>query len=217
MPISLVLAGEHRCAIDRLSRICDSESDLEVVAEAFTGTQTLRAVRRWSPDIAVLDMSIRNPGPVPVLRSGAGTSLSTRYVVLVDVEGDLVFDVIRHGAQGVVPVMLAPTLLTKCVREVHAGSKWFERGLATRAIEKLSVRPGPRQEAANVLSRRETDVARLAAQGLRNAQIAATLSITEGTAKLHLHKIYQKLDLARRPGRSPRWALREYVQVNGIR
>lgn len=216
MPISLVLAGEHRCAIDRLSRICDSESDLEVVAEAFTGRQTLRAVRRWSPDVAVLDMSIRDPGPVPVLRSVAGTSLSTRYVVLVDVEGDLVFDVIRHGARGVVPLMLAPTLLTKCVREVHAGSKWFERGLATRAIEKLSLRPGPRYEAARLLSQREIDVARLAGQGLRNAQIAARLSITEGTTKLHLHRIYAKLDLGRRPGRSPRWALREYLQANAI-
>jgi two-component system NarL family response regulator len=216
MPISIVLAGKHRHALSRLSRICHSESDLEVVAQASTGAQALRAVRQWSPDVAVLDMGIENPGPVPVLRRTAGASFGTRYVVLVDTEEDLVFDVMRLGAHGLVPVLLAPALLAKCVREVHAGSKWFERDLATRTIERLCAQGGSRRQANGVLSDRELAVARLAGQGLRNAQIAARLSITEGTTKAHLHRIYEKLRLGGRRGRSPRWALRDYLHANGV-
>lgn len=216
MPISIVLAGKHRHALNRLSRICHSEADLEVVARVSTGTQTLRAVRQWSPDVAVLDLGIRNPGPVPVLRRTAGTSLGTRYVVLVDAEEDLVFDVMLLGARGIVPVMLAPALLTTCVREVHAGSRWFERGLVTRAIERLCIQDRTRPPATAVLSDRELAVARLAGQGLRNAQIASRLSITEGTTKIHLHRVYEKLKLGGRSGHSQRWALREYLQAHGI-
>lgn len=216
MPIRLALAGERRSVLDRLTQICSLERDFEVVAQATTGKQALRAVQRYCPDILVLDMRITDTSAPTVLRRAGGGSFGTRSVILIEAEGDSVLEAIRLGACGVVPSDMAPTLLVKCIREVHAGGKWFERDFAVRTLVKLAMQNAGTAEVAQVLSRRELDVAHLAGKGMRNAHIAKKLSITEGTAKLHLHNVYEKLKLSRRAGRAPRWALKEYLQAKGL-
>jgi two-component system nitrate/nitrite response regulator NarL len=195
MPIRLALASKHRRIVDRLAQIC-SEPDLNIVARASTGKQVLQAVDRHSPDILVLDMHTPNSDAQSVLRRMERGRLLTRTVILIESDGDGALDAIRLGACGVVPMNIASTLLVKCIRGVHAGGRWLERGFAIRAVDKLleqNARNASTSEAARVLTRRELEVARLIGKGLRNADIAKKLSITEGTAKLHAHNVYQKL------------------------
>ena len=101
---------------------------------------------------------------------------------------------IRNGSMMVLKDMAA-SLLVHCVREVHAGRKWLEKGYATRAVEKLLQRVAGTRDFARALTPRELQVAQMTAKGMHHKVIAEKLSITEGTAKLHLHHVYDKLKL----------------------
>jgi DNA-binding NarL/FixJ family response regulator len=101
-------------------------------------------------------------------------------------------------------------LLLRAVREVHTGRKWIEKGTATRAMDRLLEREVRVGEIGRTLTPRELEVARLTAKGHSNKAVAEKLSITEGTAKLHLHHVYEKL------GIDGRMALVRYLRSKGL-
>jgi two-component system, NarL family, nitrate/nitrite response regulator NarL len=113
---------------------------------------------------------------------------------------DDLFEAIRLGARGVVLKDMAPRLLMQCVRTVHAGGKWLEKGVATSAVDKLLEREAGTRAVAETLTPRELQVARMIAKGVPSKTVASRLAITEGTAKLHLHHVYEKLKVEGRVG-----------------
>jgi DNA-binding NarL/FixJ family response regulator len=89
-------------------------------------------------------------------------------------------------------------MLMECVRKVHAGEKWLEQQSVTRAIERMQKRESEIDRLTRLLTPRELEIVRLASEGLRNKEIGERLSITEGTVKIHLHNIYEKLGVTGR-------------------
>ena len=116
----------------------------------------------------------------------------------------------RRGIRGIISRSISPDLLVRCVRKVYAGGQWLEKRSIARALEKMMKREAGATAMAEVLTPREMEVARMVANGLRNRQIAETLSITEGTVKIHLHKVYEKL------GVDGRVALSLYGREKGL-
>ena len=94
---------------------------------------------------------------------------------------------VRENVDGLVLKEAAAEVLVTCVRAVARGETWMDREAMNRALRKLSAPPAAK------LTEREIEVARFVAQGLRNKQIAYQASISEGTVKMHLHNIYEKL------------------------
>ena len=120
--------------------------------------------------------------------------LPTRVVVLTAaLDEEELADAIRLGVRGLVLKELAPQLIVQCIRKVHAGELWLEKHSVSRALEKLLKREAGRNEAVQLLTTREVEIAKQVAAGLRNLEIAKSLFISEGTVKMHLHHIYQKL------------------------
>jgi DNA-binding NarL/FixJ family response regulator len=204
--IRLVVADDHPIVLDGLARLFDPESDCEVVARATDGELALQAVRKYRPDILVLDLSMPAKSGLAVLREMIHESLPTRVVVLTASDSADLQEAIRLGVGGVVLKDMAPALLLRAVREVHAGRQWIEREAATHAVDTLRKRGVAMREMEHTLTRREIEVARMVASGLRNGAVAQRLKITEGTVKLHLHSIYDKLGL------DGRMALAEYMR-----
>jgi DNA-binding NarL/FixJ family response regulator len=206
MSIRLALADDHPIVLDGLAQLFASEPDCEVVARATDGVQALNAVRKLEPDVLVLDLRMPVMDGLAMLREMQREALPTKVVVLSAVEsGDLV-EAIRLGARGIVLKDMAPRLLVRAVREVHAGGKWFEKTVATHAVDELLHRESALKHVAHALTPRELEIARMVAAGLRNKTIADKLSISEGTVKLHLHNVYDKLAL------DGRMALARYLQ-----
>src|SRR5262249_32141969 len=85
-----------------------------------------------------------------------------------------------------------------CVRQVNAGKKWFAETASRRALEKMVRREGAAREASRVLSPRQIEILRMVANGLGNKEIGKKLFISEGTVKVHLHAIYEQLQLRSR-------------------
>jgi DNA-binding NarL/FixJ family response regulator len=134
-----------------------------------------------------------------VLRELSELNLPTRTVLLTaHVEENRLVEAIRLGVWGIVLKEMAPRMLMECVRKVHAGEKWLEQQSVTRAIERMQKRESEIDRLTRLLTPRELEIVRLASEGLRNKEIGERLSITEGTVKIHLHNIYEKLGVTGR-------------------
>jgi len=210
MSVRLVLADDHPIVLDGLKQVLSLELDFEILATAKDGDETLEAIRQHHPDIVILDIRMPGKDGLAVIRELVRDGLQAKLIVLTAAEQDEVFEAIRLGVHGVVLKDMAPKLLVHCIREVHAGRRWLEKSYATHAVEKLLQREAGAKDVARALTPRELQIAQMTAQGMHNKAIAAKLSITEGTAKLHLHHIYHKLNV------DGRVALMQYLQQRGL-
>ena len=211
MPIDLVLADDHPIVLDGLEALFQQETDFRVVARCLTGEATLQAVRKHRPHILILDIKMPGMDGLAVLRKLGEEKLSTKVVLLTaEADEDQVMEALRLGVAGVVLKEMAPRLLVQCLRKVQAGEQWLEKRSVGRAIEKMLRREAGARELAKVLTAREIEIVRLVAKSLRNKEIAEKLCITEGTVKIHLHHIYEKVHV------STRLELTLYAQDKGL-
>jgi len=194
--INLVLADDHPIVLAGLDNMFRRERDCRVVASCVDGVEAMRAISRHSPDVAVLDLRMPRMHGLAVLRQIQKEKLATRTVLLAAVlEDDDLVEAVRLGVRGIVLKEMAPTLVVQCVREVHAGGQWLEKRSVSQAIEKLIRREEATRDMAKILTPREVQIAGAVASGLRNKEIADKLGIAEGTVKIHLHVIYEKLKI----------------------
>jgi two-component system, NarL family, nitrate/nitrite response regulator NarL len=200
MTIRLVLADDHPIVLLGLEQLFAAEHDCEVAACAVDGDEAIRAMDRHRPDVLVLDLRMPGTDGLAVLTHMQQHPTVTRAVVLSAAADDDLFEAIRLGARGVLLKDMASTLLLRCVRTVHSGGKWIEKTVAASSVDRLLRRDAGIHALAHNLTPRELQVARMIAAGLPSKVVAARLAITEGTAKLHLHHIYEKLDLDGRVG-----------------
>jgi DNA-binding NarL/FixJ family response regulator len=211
MAISLVLADDHQILLEGLVQLFRRERDFRVLARCTNGEDSLAAVRRHRPDILVLDVRMPGKDGLAILGEITRATLPTRVVLLtaaLDEEG--VVAAIRLGVWGLVLKEMAPQTLVQCVREVHRGERWLDHQSVVRALDKVSRREAEVGQIAAIVTSREMEIIRMIAAGLRNKEIAARLSISEGTVKIHLHNIYEKLQV---DGRLP---LLLYAQEHGL-
>jgi two-component system, NarL family, nitrate/nitrite response regulator NarL len=209
--IRLILADDHPIVLDGLVQLFRVEPDFEVVARCRDGEEALREVRAQRPDVLVLDVRMPRLDGLEVLRTVRREELDTRVVLLTAaVEEEQLVEALRLGVGGVVLKEMAPHLLLEAVREVHAGGSWLDKGSVSRIVTKLLHQDEERKEAAQLLTPRELEIVRMVARGLRNRAIAEQLLISEGTVKIHLHNIYQKLAV------DGRLELAVYAQAKGL-
>ena len=198
MPIRIALADDHPIVLQGLRQLFDRESDMKVVAACSGGPELLAAVRAGGVD-------------VDVLRTIHDEHLSCTPVLLTaSVEDDQVVEAVRLGARGIVLKESPAPVLVECVRRVHAGHRWLDQSTLTRAFDRVVTRENASRDAAALLTPREKEIVRMVAEGLRNREIAARTAIAEGTVKIHLHNIYEKL------GVDGRVALVVYAREKGL-
>ena len=211
MPIRLVLADDHPLVLDGLENLFRTEEDIQVIARCINGVETLQAVREHLPDVLVLDIRMPVKDGLEVVRELRKEKLPTRVVLLTAVlEERELLEAMRLGVQGIVLKEMAPQMLLRCIRKVHAGEQWIELRSAKQALEKLLRREAGTREVAAKLTPQEMTIVRLVADGLRNKEIADKLHISEGTVKVHLHNIFEKLKV------ESRLSLLRYAQEKGL-
>jgi DNA-binding NarL/FixJ family response regulator len=194
--IRVVLADDHPLVLDALDQLFRLEGDIQVVARCTAGAEVPGAVRRLRPDVLILDLLMAGGDGLSVLRELHGKPEYPATILLTaSVREEELLEAIRLGIRGVLLKDMAPRLIVQCVRKVHAGGEWLEQKVAARAMRTLLRRESGEREAAQLLTQRELELVRHVASGLRNKEIADRLNITEGTVKIHLHNIYEKIDV----------------------
>lgn len=197
--IRILLVDDHPIVLDGLEQLFGFDPEFEVVGRATAAELALRVIDERRPDIVILDLAMPGHDGLWLLERLAEQPSPPRVVLLTaHLDENRLVDAVRLGASGIVLKEMAPRLLLECVRKVYAGEKWLEAEAVARAREKLRERESERERLRRLLTPRELELVQLVTSGLRNREIAERLSITEGTVKIHLHNIYEKLGVTGR-------------------
>lgn len=197
--IRLVLADDHPLVLQALASLFQLESDIEVLATATEGSKAYSLIAELEPDIALIDIGMPNLTGLEILRRLTAQKSRTRVVLLTaGLTDDQAIEAVTLGAPGIVLKEMPPRLLVEAVRKVHRGERWIEKESLQRATSRLLQRSTALEATSQLLTRRELEIVRLAADGMRTREIADRLVVSEGTIKVHFHNIYQKLGIRSR-------------------
>jgi two-component system nitrate/nitrite response regulator NarL len=179
-------------------------SNFEVHALTSNSGDAFRELQKHRPDVAVISAQLED-GPLTgfkVLHQLRTTEPKTPTVMLLDsTERDLVVDAFRAGARGVFCRGYSFKALPKCIRRVHEGQVWVNN-LELEFLLELVISLRPMQICNTggmaLLTPRERDVVRLAAEGMRNQEISVRLNLSEHTVRNYLFRIFEKLGISSR-------------------
>jgi DNA-binding NarL/FixJ family response regulator len=197
MAIRLVLVDDHPLVLNGLKQMLDSEADFEVLATCGTATDGLQAVESLRPDVLVLDLALPGQNGLDVLRRLDPNERPAVVVLTASHDEEELLSAARLGARGIVLKAMAPRVLEDCIRTVHAGGRRLNVD-GVDLSKRLTERETAETELGSTLTPREIEIVRLIAARFDNQEIAARLSITVGTVKIHLHHVYDKLQLTGR-------------------
>jgi DNA-binding NarL/FixJ family response regulator len=191
--IRILLVDDHPVVRMGLRGMLDAEPDLTVVGEASSGTEGVDRALALTPDIVLMDL--RMPGGDGVEATGRILSAvpGARVMVLTTYESDRdILRAIEAGASGYLLKDASPAELADAVRAAARGETVLAPSVASTLVRQV------RSPAPPALSARETEVLKLVAAGLTNADIGKRLFISEATVKTHLLRIFNKLDVTDR-------------------
>jgi DNA-binding NarL/FixJ family response regulator len=209
MCIDLVLADPHPMMLQGLAHVL-GDSGFSVKSCSATGDAALQAVLEHKPQILILDLSLADCSGLALLQVLRTQQLASRVVVFTGAPVDEVMQALALDVPGLVAKGQPHDVLLNCIHTVHRGGKWLDSDLTAQAMTRMRAQHKQSQPAVSVLTPREFTVARMVTEGWPNKKIASKLFISEGTAKLHLHHVYQKLNC---PGRM---SLHRLMQEQGL-
>lgn len=210
MPTTVVVAHAQEIVRYAVRSVLDAEKGIDVVAEAGSGEETLRFVKQLKPDIVVLDVELRGGTGLETLETIVRRGTSTRAVVLTARgEEEYIRAMLRRGAAAYVLVDDGIEDIVNAVRHVAAGNRYVSPSVAERLVtaivEESTFLSNTEQ---GRLTEREREVARLAASGNTNQEIAEMLFISRRTVEAHRARAMHKLGISN-PCELVRYAIRE--------
>jgi DNA-binding NarL/FixJ family response regulator len=200
--IRIVVADDHQVVRAGFADLLDTQPDFTVVATAADGAEAVRVSREADPDVVLMD--VRMPGTDGIQATRAITTGAAqgcpRVLILTTFDLDeYVYDALRAGASGFLLKDVTAERLFEAVRVVAAGQALLAptvtRRLITEFAHQRTTPNAPATGALAALTPRETQVLRLIAAGLSNAEIALRLVVTEETVKTHVSRVLNKLGL----------------------
>jgi DNA-binding NarL/FixJ family response regulator len=187
--IRCVIADDHPAIVEAVCSYLELEETIEVVGRAVNGVDALELIERRVPDVAVLDLRMPRLDGIEATRrlvsSGARTSviLYTGYP-----ERSHLLEALDAGARGFLGKEAPLPDLVRAITVVASGGTYVDPALAAVLV-------GPQAtERLHALSKREREVLRLLADGLRNEQVATSLEISPLTVRTHVRKAMEKLE-----------------------
>jgi DNA-binding NarL/FixJ family response regulator len=198
--IRVLLADDQRLVRAGFRMILASEPDIEVVGEAGEGGEAVSLARELGADVVLMDVRMPGVDGIEATRRLLARSPAPRVIVLTTFDIDeYVFGALRAGASAFLLKDAPEQQLLAAIRVVADGGSLFAPSVTRRLIERFVPPPsGPIPDVLAELTPRETEVLRLVARGLSNAEIAEALVVTEHTTKTHVARLLQKLGLRNR-------------------
>jgi len=191
----ILLADDHpmiRTALEVLLR----DTEYDIVGTAGTGQATLAEIDRLRPDILLLDLQMPGGNGMDVLRRTRAGKKSLKIILLTAAIDDAsLLEAKSLKVQGIVLKNSDPAYLLDCLDSVRHGRSWTDPEISLRAKQ---LAKSPSHGSRIPLAPRERQLIGFVRKGLRNREIAEQLGVTEGTIKVYLHAVFEKLGVSSR-------------------
>jgi DNA-binding NarL/FixJ family response regulator len=187
--IRILLVDDHAVIRMGLTTAASDAPDMDVVADVENGQEAVDAFRKHKPDVVVLDLRLQGISGVETIGLLRDEFKFVRILVFTNhAKGEEIYRALKAGASGFVLKGMPLERLLEAIRAVHQGDQYIPAEIATRVGERLLAH----------LSPREIEILHLLARGLSNKEIAAQLGVVEGTVKIHITSIFNKLGVCDR-------------------
>ena len=197
---TVLIADDQALVRVGLRKILEADGDVDVVAEAENGDEAVAAAARYRPDLVLMDIRMPVLDGIEATRRIAGAQPSTRVLILTTFGLDsYVYEALQAGASGFMLKDAPPEEIAAAVKVVAGGDALLAPAVTRSVVEEFArrapVAAPPEPPALAELTPREREVLDLLTRGCSNPEICGRLVISEATAKTHVARILQKLDL----------------------
>jgi DNA-binding NarL/FixJ family response regulator len=184
-----VIADDHPAIIDAVTRYLADVEDIEIVAQAQNGDEALRLIAEYSPDVAVVDIRMPGVGGIEIARRLVAEGSKTAVILYTGhSDRSLLLEALDAGARGFLVKEAPLEDLARAIRTIGGGGTYVDPELA-------GVLAGPQAaERLPTVTKREREILRLLADGMRNEQVAKQLSISPLTVRTHVKNAMRKLE-----------------------
>ncbi|MEM1504938.1 response regulator transcription factor [Domibacillus sp. 8LH] len=203
----IVLIDDQQLFREGIKRILNCEETFEVLAEGKDGVEAIELADRYKPDVVIMDINMPKTNGVEATRN-----LISKYpnikVIILSVHDDetYIIGALQSGAFGYLLKEMDTENLIEAVKAVAKGESYLHprvthklitvyRRLSSAAARKKEFQQPPVRLPLHLLSRRESEVLQLLADGKSNRSLAETLYISEKTVKGHVYSILRKMDV----------------------
>jgi two-component system nitrate/nitrite response regulator NarL len=192
--IRIVIAHPHPVIVRGLSSVLEAQREFKIVARCADVASCIEAIRLFRPHITIAGTSMPGIGWLEILAFANSENASTRVVLFATaVEERDLQTLAGAGAHAVLPQDVDLDILVQVLRRVAGGQRLRASGRGAFEEQRATV-----EKAAPALTDRERQIMRLVSEGLSNKEIGRRLNLTDGTIKVHLHHIFEKLDVTNR-------------------
>ena len=199
MSIRVLICDDQALVRAGFRAILGSRPEIEIVGEAENGAEAVALAERRRPDVILMDIRMPVLDGVEATRRLVAEGSPARILVLTTFDLDeYVHAAIRAGASGFLLKDVTPAKLVEAIRIVAGGDALLAPSVTRRLLERFAATLPPGDQSSEVLGQltaRETEVLRLLAGGLSNAEIASELVVSEATVKTHISSLLRKLGL----------------------
>jgi DNA-binding NarL/FixJ family response regulator len=198
-PIRTLLVDDQILFREAMRTLLSLDSAIDIIAEAGNGEEALTLTTALRPQVVLMDLRMPVMSGTEATRRIRSAHPGVHVLVLTTFDqADEVFDSLRAGASGYVLKNTPSAQVVEAIKTVAAGETWLQPSVATQVVTEFTrlsqlTPPTPEnQRLINQLSQREIEIVRQLVRGMSNKEIAASLSITEGTVKNHMTSILDK-------------------------
>ena len=199
--IKILLAEDHAVVRESIRESLARESEFKVVGEASEGQEAVKLAGELLPDVILMDISMPGLNGIEATRQIKAVHPSVAILILTAYDDEqYIFSVLSAGAAGYLLKDVGVADLVEAIKTVYKGDSVLYPTIAKKVLQKFRTYKGEaaKEQAADVLSERESTVLKLAAKGLSNNSIAHELHLSVSTIESHLRAIFNKLGVGSR-------------------
>jgi DNA-binding NarL/FixJ family response regulator len=183
--IRIMCVDDHPLVRKGVASILANEPDMELVAEASDGREAVEKFREFHPDIVLMDLRMPSMDGTEATRAIRHEDPDARIIALTSYDGDQdIYRALEAGVRGYILKEMVHTEVVKAIRTVLSGKRLMPPEVAERLSEYFP---------QVALTPREVEVLSYVARGMANKEIAHKLGTANGTIKMHVQNILEKL------------------------
>lgn len=202
--IKVVVADDQKDLASELKSVLETDSAIEVVAIAYDGFEALDAVKKYSPDLVLMDIRMPNMNGVVATQRIKTEYPEVKVLVLTTFDdSDYILNAINHGASGYLLKDVSSSALIDAIKNANQGDTILPAKIARRitaAAQTVSADREIKLARAFAMSDREVEIALMMYEGFTNRQISSALKLSEGTTRNYVSSIYEKTKTENRAG-----------------